>query len=286
MLRSFCVFIGRFGQRVCRPQFGTKERGFRVRQFTHPLLDAQRAVPNDLEARENELLLITGPNMGGKSTYLKQAALAVYLAHIGCFVPAASCEIPPIEAIVTRVGASDNLQAGVSTFMKEMVETAQILRSLDRNCLVIIDELGRGTSTQDGFSLAWSIAEHLAERGACYCLFATHFWELTRLEQSCARVRNFSFAADGDRMSYRLQPGSSRESFGIRVMEMLAMDRTLIDGARAKLADYEKNKLATTHKQRALLLAQETYERIRADESRKTALLAELRTRLDALREE
>ena len=171
-----------------------------IREGRHPVVERSAAavrgasgfVPNDvaLDREKEQIVLLTGPNMGGKSTYLRQAALIVLMAHAGSFVPAQSAEIGLVDRIFTRVGASDDLARGESTFMVEMVETANILRHATRDSLVVLDEVGRGTSTYDGLSLAWAIIERLHEHNGCLALFATHYHELTGLPATLARVAN------------------------------------------------------------------------------------------------
>src|SRR5581483_7251293 len=159
----------------------------------HPVVERQveRFVPNDLRlSPTRRLLLVTGPNMGGKSTYMRQTAHIVLLAYCGGFVPAKSARIGPIDAIFTRIGAADDLAGGRSTFMVEMTESANILHSATPRSLVLMDEVGRGTSTFDGLALAWAIARHLVEKNRSYALFATHYFELTALAQSYREVAN------------------------------------------------------------------------------------------------
>src|SRR5690606_38998656 len=161
------------------------EPGIRIERGRHPVVEAVRDEPfepNDLVLGDDRrMLVITGPNMGGKSTYMRQNALIVLLAHIGSFVPAAKAEIGPIDRILTRIGAGDDLAKGQSTFMVEMSETSHILHHATAQSLVLMDEIGRGTSTYDGLALAEACARHLAAQNRCYTLFATHYFELTAL---------------------------------------------------------------------------------------------------------
>src|SRR5262249_36404766 len=181
-----------------RPLLTTGDR-IRIRSGRHPvverLLDGE-FVPNDVElsAGEAQILLVTGPNMGGKSTFLRQVALIVLMAYAGSFVPARDAEIGTVDRIFTRVGASDNLARGQSTFLVEMTETAKILNSATSRSLVVLDEVGRGTSTHDGMSLAWAVLEYLHDRGPARprTLFATHYHELTSLEHTLPRLRNYT----------------------------------------------------------------------------------------------
>ena len=153
--------------------------------------------PNDTDLNDQtgRMLLITGPNMGGKSTYMRQTALIVLLAHMGSFVPADSATIGPIDRIFTRIGAADDLASGRSTFMVEMTETANILHNATENSLVLMDEIGRGTGTFDGMSLAWACAEELGKNIGAYCLFATHYFELTQLAEQLSNCRNVHLEA-------------------------------------------------------------------------------------------
>ena len=203
-------------------------------------------VPNDtrLDADERQLVILTGPNMGGKSTYLRQVALITLLAQIGSFVPAADAEIGLVDRIFTRVGASDNLAGGESTFMVEMRETANILASLTPRSLVILDEIGRGTSTFDGISIAWAVAEHLhdaPERPRT--LFATHYHELTALAAERPRVRNCSVAVaewKGTIVFLRqIVPGPAPRSYGVEVAALAGVPTTVVDRARGLLAQLE-----------------------------------------------
>src|SRR3569623_114565 len=178
-----------------------ESRNLFIRDGRHPVLDqnltgSERFVPNDvtLEPKENRLLLITGPNMAGKSTYLRQVALLTLMAQIGSYLPASSAEVGVVDRIFTRIGASDDIARGQSTFMVEMNETALILNNATERSLVILDEIGRGTSPFAGLSIAWSVAEHLHNEVGARTLFATHYHELTALEHICSAVKNYNVA--------------------------------------------------------------------------------------------
>jgi DNA mismatch repair protein MutS len=211
----------------------------------------QGFVPNDLalDPDDQQILILTGPNMAGKSTYLRQAALIALLAQMGSFVPAARAQIGIVDRLFTRIGASDNLAAGESTFMVEMKETASILHQLTARSLVILDEIGRGTSTFDGISIAWAVAEHLHDRaeGRPLVLFATHYHELTDLARSKERVHNFSVAVrewKGEVVFLRrIVPGPASQSYGIQVARLAGVPETIIGRARQILANLERGEL-------------------------------------------
>ena len=213
-----------------------------IRDGRHPVLDQalveEKFVPNDVEldGDKNRLLIITGPNMAGKSTYIRQVALLVLMAQIGSFVPAASAEIGLVDRIFTRVGASDDLSRGQSTFMVEMNETANILNNATDRSLVILDEIGRGTSTFDGLSIAWSVAEFLHDKIKARTLFATHYHELTELEMTRGGVKNYNVAVRewNDQIIFlrKIVPGGADKSYGIQVARLAGLPPSVI--ARAK----------------------------------------------------
>lgn len=221
----------------------------------HPVLDAthrDKFVPNDckLTPETDQFLIITGPNMAGKSTYIRQVALLALLAQTGSFVPAKSMRWSPVDRIFARVGASDELARGLSTFMVEMVETTRILHNATSRSLVILDEIGRGTSTYDGLSLAWAITEHTAERIGCRTLFATHYHELTDLADELEHVANFNVAVheqlrpDGSGRDvvflHKIVPGAADRSYGVHVAAMAGMPASVVKRAEIILADLEK----------------------------------------------
>ncbi len=222
-----------------------------IRNGRHPVVEVlrqdQRFVPNDtyLDGESNRIQLLTGPNMGGKSTYLRQVALIVMLGQMGGFVPAESARIGCVDRIFTRVGASDNLVRGASTFLVEMEETANILHNATPDSLVILDEVGRGTSTYDGLALAWAVVEYLQQHSgvAARTLFATHYHELTSLEGVLPSVRNLNVAAhesgDGVVFLHRVEPGPADRSYGIHVARLAGLPNELVVRATEILANLE-----------------------------------------------
>ena len=224
-----------------------------IEKGRHPVLDQnigeEKFVPNDtgMSPDKNRFMLITGPNMAGKSTYIRQVALIVLLGQIGSFVPAESAEIGLVDRIFTRVGASDDLVKGQSTFMVEMTETALIANNATKQSLVILDEIGRGTATYDGLSIAWSVVEHLHDQGGCHTLFATHYHELTQLADSRAAVNNFNIAVRewNDQIIFLRQivPGPADKSYGIQVARLAGLPDSIISRAKEILAGLEGGNL-------------------------------------------
>ncbi|MFM4649237.1 DNA mismatch repair protein MutS [Aeromonas bivalvium] len=214
----------------------------------HPVVEQVMKDPfiaNPVSLKQGrQMLIITGPNMGGKSTYMRQTALIVLLAHIGAYVPADSARIGPIDRIFTRIGASDDLASGRSTFMVEMTETANILNNATAQSLVLMDEIGRGTSTYDGLSLAWACAEQLASKIGAYTLFATHYFELTRLPELLPNLANVHLDAveHGDTIAFMhaVQEGAASRSYGLQVAALAGVPKSVIHQARHKLAELER----------------------------------------------
>lgn len=228
-----------------RPKL-TEAPGIRIVGGRHPVVEQQveTFVPNDLELTpQRRMLIMTGPNMGGKSTYMRQAALIVLMAHLGSFVPAQAAEIGSIDRIFTRIGASDDLASGRSTFMVEMTETANILHHATEQSLVLVDEIGRGTSTYDGLSLAWAVAEFLARKNRALTLFATHYFELTALADSLPEIANVHVEAAeyGNQIVflYTVQEGPANRSYGLQVAALAGIPAEVITRARAKLKELE-----------------------------------------------
>ena len=240
-------------QRYVRPVVDDSEV-LDIKQGRHPVIETQlpigeQYVPNDvlLDTEHQQIMMITGPNMAGKSALLRQTALIVLLAQIGCFVPAERARIGMVDKIFTRVGASDNISLGESTFMVEMTEASNILNNVTPRSLVLFDELGRGTSTYDGISIAWAIVEYLHEhsRAQARTLFATHYHELNEMEKNFPRIKNFNVSVkqvDGKIIFVRkLEKGGSEHSFGIHVAEIAGMPRSIVKRANIILKELEKD---------------------------------------------
>ena len=227
----------------------TETPGLDIREGWHPVVKAlsdDPFIPNDLTFSDRRrMLIITGPNMGGKSTYMRQVALITLLACTGSFVPAAEARIGPIDRIFTRIGASDDLTGGRSTFMVEMTETANILHNATEHSLVLLDEIGRGTSTYDGLALAWATAEHLARQLKAFSLFATHYFELTSLAEDLPGTENVHLAATEHQGSivflHSVQPGPASQSYGIQVARLAGVPDPVLGSARERLQALEQS---------------------------------------------
>jgi DNA mismatch repair protein MutS len=218
----------------------------------HPVVERMMPrdafIPNDLRLTPDaRMIILTGPNMAGKSTILRQVGLIVLLAQIGSFVPAAQATLGIVDRLFTRVGASDNLVRGQSTFMVEMAETSAILHAATARSLVLLDEIGRGTSTYDGVSIAWAVSEHVHDKIGCKTIFATHYHELTQLAAELGALRNYNVAVRevGDEILFlhRLQPGPADRSYGIEVGRLAGLPDAVIHRARAVLSLLEGDEL-------------------------------------------
>ena len=231
------------------PQF-TTEAGIEIVDGRHPVVEqlTQPFINNDVILNPyRQLLLITGPNMGGKSTFMRQTALIVLLAHCGCYVPASLVKVGEIDRIFTRIGASDDLAGGRSTFMVEMTETANILHNATDKSLVLLDEIGRGTSTFDGLSLAWAVAKQLLEKNRSYTLFATHYFELTRIIEDFKHAANVHLDAvehcKGENKNivfmHKVEEGAANQSYGLQVAQLAGIPKSVVASARRKLAQLE-----------------------------------------------
>lgn len=234
----------------CKPTFST-EPGIHIIGGRHPVVEQVRQeqfIANDLDlTHQQNMLLITGPNMGGKSTYMRQNALIVLLAHTGSYVPAKSVKLGAIDKIFTRIGASDDLASGRSTFMVEMTETAHILRQATPDSLVLIDEIGRGTSTYDGMALAYATCAYLAKNIRSYTLFSTHYFELTQLPEQFNTIRNrhvqAQLSSDKIVFLYRLEEGAANRSYGLQVAKLAGMPSAVLSLANEYLHSVQKNNI-------------------------------------------
>jgi DNA mismatch repair protein MutS len=230
------------------PSFA-ESRGIAIEQGWHPVVKGSSTdafIANDLLlSPQQSMLIVTGPNMGGKSTYMRQTALICLLAYVGSYVPAEKAILGPVDRIFTRIGAADDLTSGRSTFMVEMTETAHILHNATANSLVLMDEIGRGTSTYDGLALAWACAQNLAQSSHALTLFATHYFELTSLPGQCPNVGNIHLTAREHRgdivFLYQVQAGAANQSYGIQVAKLAGVPREVLDIARARLRGFEKH---------------------------------------------
>ena len=250
-LDVLCCFAERAAAlNYVQPQF-VSEPGITIEAARHPVVEsiAQPFVANDIVLNPyRQLLLITGPNMGGKSTFMRQTALIVLLAHCGCFVPANVVKIGEIDRIFTRIGASDDLAGGRSTFMVEMTETANILHNATEKSLVLLDEIGRGTSTFDGLSLAWAVAKQLIEKNKSLTLFATHYFELTRIVDDFKQAANVHLDAvehgRGIVFLHKVEEGAAHMSYGIQVAQLAGIPKSVVVAAKRKLMQLENSQLA------------------------------------------
>ena len=235
-------------RRYVKPKFST-ERKVVLKEGRHPVvekvLNAQEYVPNDcFMDNEREVLLITGPNMSGKSTYMRQIALTAILAQIGCFVPADEAELPIFDQVFTRIGAADDLISGQSTFMVEMLEARNALTNATQNSLILFDEIGRGTSTYDGMALAQSIIEYIHKHIGAKTLFSTHYHELTVLDEELEKLKNIHVSAiehNGKLVFlHKIKDGPTDKSYGIHVAQLADLPKELIDRANEILSALEK----------------------------------------------
>ena len=236
-----------------RPVIADEDGSLEISGGRHPVVEAiskERFVPNDtsMDEADNRMLIITGPNMAGKSTYMRQTALITLMAHIGCFVPANKATIPLTDKIFTRIGASDNLILDQSTFMVEMTEVASILKNATKNSLIILDEIGRGTSTYDGLSIAWSVVEYITKNIKAKTMFATHYHELSELEGKLEGVKNYKVTVKelGGTVVFlrKIVRGGANRSFGIEVAELAGVDKNVTLRAKEILKELEKKGLS------------------------------------------
>ena len=237
--------------RYVRPRITEGDRVW-IKDGRHPVIEqlseSERFVPNDtlLDGGANQLIILTGPNMAGKSTYIRQVGLIVVMAQMGSFVPASEAEIGLVDQVFTRVGASDDIARGRSTFMVEMQETANILNNATPRSLIILDEIGRGTSTFDGISIAWAVAEHLHNnpKAKAKTLFATHYHELTDLALTMGGVKNYNVLVSerGDQVAFlrKIVPGAADKSYGIQVARLAGLPQEVVDRAKEILANLEE----------------------------------------------
>ncbi|MEG2070238.1 MAG: DNA mismatch repair protein MutS, partial [Bacteroidales bacterium] len=242
----------------------------KIKNGRHPVIEKQLPpgesyVANDiyLDNEKQQIMIITGPNMSGKSALLRQTALIVLMAQMGCFVPAEAAEIGIVDKVFTRVGASDNISTGESTFMVEMNETASILNNISSKCLILLDEIGRGTSTYDGVSIAWSIAEFLHEHKQyrAKVLFATHYHELNDMADQFSRIKNFHVSVKeiNNKILFlrKLEKGGSEHSFGIHVARMAGMPQQVLRRADEVLQQLEESR-SGNEKQKTVISKKET----------------------------
>lgn len=239
-----------------KPTIGPKVKSIEIVDGRHPVIEKLLGVgkfsPNDTSLTSDcKTMIITGPNMAGKSTYMRQVALIVLMAHIGCFVPASSAKICLVDRIFTRVGASDDLTIAQSTFMVEMIEVANIMQNATDRSLLILDEIGRGTSTCDGLAIAWSTLEYVTNVLGAKTLFATHYHELTDLEGKLEAVKNFRILVNevGDKVVFlhRIARGATNKSFGIEVAGLAGVPKSVCDRAKEIAKQLEQHKLGDSN---------------------------------------
>jgi DNA mismatch repair protein MutS len=252
---SECAVVNNY----VKPEINNSER-IKIREGRHPVMEKIQSfnfIPNDtlLDTEENQLLIITGPNMAGKSTYLRQVALIVLMAQIGSFVPARECEIGVVDRIFTRIGAHDDISFGQSTFMVEMTETANILNNATKKSLIVLDEIGRGTSTYDGLSIAWAVAEYISKKLSCRTLFATHYHELTKLAEKNPKIKNYNVAVKEEKdkiiFLYKLTPGGADRSYGIYVARLAGIPNEVLNRAKIILQELENKNIKIKFEQQA-----------------------------------
>jgi DNA mismatch repair protein MutS len=255
----------------CRPQISDGGELI-IRDGRHPVLEQnlaeERFVPNDTRLDQaTQIALITGPNMAGKSTYIRQVALLALLAHTGSFIPAVEARLGLIDRIFTRIGASDDLARGQSTFMVEMCETANILNNATPRSLIVLDEIGRGTSTFDGLSLAWSILEYVHNQVGAKTLFATHYHELTELAARLSRLKNYNVAVREWREQVvflrKIVEGGTDKSYGIQVARLAGVPKSVLDRAKEILRNLEESELTPEGNIRQLTRRQRDRERLK-----------------------
>jgi DNA mismatch repair protein MutS len=256
-----------------QPTFKTGQ-GISITAGRHLVVEQMQTetfVPNDLQLNDAcKMLMITGPNMGGKSTYMRQTALIVILAYIGSYVPAESAELGPIDRIFTRIGAADDLAGGRSTFMVEMTETANILNNASQQSLVLLDEIGRGTSTYDGLALAWTCAEYLAKHVGALSLFATHYFELTALPNHIQEVENVHLDAiehdDKIVFLHRVKKGATNRSYGLQVALLAGVPQDVVRQAKQFLQKMEAGQsLPSPDRKQDDMFTQDSPEKTRQD---------------------
>ena len=292
-LDVLCCFAERaIALKYVAPEF-TTEAGIQIMNGRHPVVEGisisnnQAFIANDVLLNPyRQLLLITGPNMGGKSTFMRQTALIILLAHCGAYVPASAAKIGEIDRIMTRIGASDDLAGGRSTFMVEMTETANILHNATDKSLVLLDEIGRGTSTFDGLSLAWAVAKQLLEKNRSYTLFATHYFELTRIVDEFKQAANVHLDAvehgTGENKAivfmHKVEEGAANQSYGLQVAQLAGIPKTVINAAKKKLVQLEINQVALANENQSDMFANKINEKSVYEKPLSSAALEMLET--------